>query len=82
MRIRWDGTTSEGRPARNGRYSFRIGRPGATAVAARASTSTEPINLGFALYGYAFPILGAHDFGGPRVASAPAVRATPTRART
>src|SRR4051794_14274735 len=23
--IRWDGTTNEGRPARNGRYSFRIG---------------------------------------------------------
>jgi murein DD-endopeptidase MepM/ murein hydrolase activator NlpD len=65
VRIRWDGTTSEGRPARNGRYSFRIGPQGATTQpAARASTSTEPLNLGFALYGYAFPILGAHDFGG------------------
>jgi murein DD-endopeptidase MepM/ murein hydrolase activator NlpD len=64
VRIRWDGTTSEGRPARNGRYSFRIGAQGTTEVAARASTSTEPLNLGFALYGYAFPVLGAHDFGG------------------
>jgi murein DD-endopeptidase MepM/ murein hydrolase activator NlpD len=65
VRIRWDGTTSEGRPARNGRYSFRIGAQGATPVpAARASTSTEPLSLGFALYGYAFPILGAHEFGG------------------
>ena len=64
VRIRWDGTTSEGRPARNGRYSFRIGPQGATPPqpAARASTSTEPLNLGFALYGYAFPILGAHEF--------------------
>lgn len=64
VRIRWDGTTSEGRPARNGRYSFRIGAQGATPPqpAARASTSTEPLNLGFALYGYAFPILGAHEF--------------------
>jgi murein DD-endopeptidase MepM/ murein hydrolase activator NlpD len=65
VRIRWDGTTSESRPARNGRYSFRIGPQGATPpVAARASTSSEPLSLGFALYGYAFPILGAHEFGG------------------
>lgn len=63
VRIRWDGATSEGRPARNGRYSFRIGAQGATEAAARASTSTEPLNLGFALYGYAFPVLGTHDFG-------------------
>jgi murein DD-endopeptidase MepM/ murein hydrolase activator NlpD len=64
VRIRWDGTTNEGRPARNGRYSFRIGAQGATQTAARASTSSEPLSLGFALYGYAFPILGTHDFGG------------------
>jgi murein DD-endopeptidase MepM/ murein hydrolase activator NlpD len=64
VRIRWDGTTSEGRPARNGRYSFRIGPQGASEVSARASTSSEPLNLGFALYGYAFPILGQHEFGG------------------
>ncbi len=64
VRIRWDGTTSEGRPARNGRYSFRIEAQGAVPPqpAARASTSSEPLNLGFALYGYAFPILGAHEF--------------------
>jgi hypothetical protein len=64
VRIRWDGMTGEGRPARNGRYSFRIGAQATPEVAARASTSTEPLDLGFALYGYAFPILGAHDFGG------------------
>jgi murein DD-endopeptidase MepM/ murein hydrolase activator NlpD len=63
VRIRWDGTTSEGRPARNGRYSFRIGPQGGTEVSARATTSSEPLNLGFALYGYAFPILGPHEFG-------------------
>jgi murein DD-endopeptidase MepM/ murein hydrolase activator NlpD len=65
VRIRWDGTTREGRPARNGRYSFRIGPQGAVPPpAARASASAEPLNLGFALYGYAFPIIGAHEFGG------------------
>ncbi|MDX6608706.1 MAG: peptidoglycan LD-endopeptidase LytH [Solirubrobacterales bacterium] len=64
VRIRWDGTTAEGRPARNGRYSFRIGPQGGTEVAARVATSSEPLSLGFALYGYAFPVLGAHDFGG------------------
>lgn len=63
--IRWDGTTTEGRPARNGRYSFRIGAQGASAnIASRANASSEPLSLGFALYGYAFPILGPHDFGG------------------
>ena len=30
----------------------------------RAHSSSEPLSLGFALYGYAFPLLGAHDFGG------------------
>jgi murein DD-endopeptidase MepM/ murein hydrolase activator NlpD len=63
VRIRWDGMTSEGRPARNGRYSFRIEPQGtAPAPAARASASTEPLDLDFDLYGYAFPILGAHEF--------------------
>jgi murein DD-endopeptidase MepM/ murein hydrolase activator NlpD len=65
VRIRWDGTTSEGKPARNGRYSFRIEPQGATQAAARASTSREPLSLDFALYGYQFPVLGPHDFGGP-----------------
>jgi murein DD-endopeptidase MepM/ murein hydrolase activator NlpD len=64
QRIRWDGTTAEGRPARNGRYSFRIGPQGGTALAAQAATSSESLSLGFALYGYAFPILGGHEFGG------------------
>jgi murein DD-endopeptidase MepM/ murein hydrolase activator NlpD len=62
VRIRWDGTTSEGRPARNGRYSFRIEPQGGTELAARASSS-QALSLGFALYGYAFPILGSHEFG-------------------
>jgi murein DD-endopeptidase MepM/ murein hydrolase activator NlpD len=61
VRIRWDGTTSQGRPARNGRYSFRIEPQGGTEVSARASSS-QSLSLGFALYGYAFPILGAHEF--------------------
>lgn len=65
VRIRWDGTTSEGRPARNGSYSFRVGAQGTTArIARRAASTTEPLSLGFDFYGYAFPILGRHDFGG------------------
>jgi murein DD-endopeptidase MepM/ murein hydrolase activator NlpD len=60
--IRWDGTTNEGRPARNGRYSFRIG-PQIEAPAARRATSSTALSLNFAFYGYAFPILGAHEFG-------------------
>jgi murein DD-endopeptidase MepM/ murein hydrolase activator NlpD len=64
--VRWDGTTGDGRPARNGRYSFRIVPQSGGRVARRASSSasSEPLSLSFDLYGYEFPILGAHDFGG------------------
>ncbi|HEU4945004.1 MAG TPA: peptidoglycan DD-metalloendopeptidase family protein [Solirubrobacterales bacterium] len=61
-RIRWDGTTNSGRPALNGRYSFRISSQ-AGAPATTSATSSEPLSLSFALYGYAFPVLGTHDFG-------------------
>jgi murein DD-endopeptidase MepM/ murein hydrolase activator NlpD len=72
-RIRWDGTTNEGRPARNGRYSFRIGPQGESAPAARRATSSTALSLDFSFYGYAFPVLGKHEiemgagrFGAPR----------------
>lgn len=60
--VRWDGTTWEGKPARNGRYTFQVVAQGATAAAPRATTSTT-VTAGFAFYGYAFPVLGPHDFG-------------------
>jgi murein DD-endopeptidase MepM/ murein hydrolase activator NlpD len=60
--IRWDGTTADGRPARNGRYTFQIAAQTGV-LAARPATPSSALNLGFALYGYAFPLLGAHDFG-------------------
>jgi murein DD-endopeptidase MepM/ murein hydrolase activator NlpD len=62
--VRWDGTTNEGRPARNGRYSFRISSQTASAEApaARKATASTTLSLGFDFYGYAFPILGAHEF--------------------
>lgn len=64
-KVRWDGTTNEGRPARNGRYSFRISPQSETAgaPAARKATSSTALSLGFAFYGYAFPILGSHEYG-------------------
>jgi hypothetical protein len=64
-KVRWDGTTNEGRPARNGRYTFRISpqSAAATAPAARKATGSTALSLGFAFYGYAFPILGPHEFG-------------------
>jgi murein DD-endopeptidase MepM/ murein hydrolase activator NlpD len=65
--VRWSGTTTQGRPAPNGRYTFRImPQTSATPLRAtrRASTSeAPPVSLGFALYGYSFPLLGAHSFG-------------------
>ncbi|MGE5408935.1 MAG: hypothetical protein ACM3NV_10005, partial [Syntrophothermus sp.] len=60
--IRWDGTTSDGRPAPNGRYSFRISGQGASAPAARRATASTALGLAFSFYGYAFPILGRHEF--------------------
>jgi murein DD-endopeptidase MepM/ murein hydrolase activator NlpD len=61
--IRWDGTTNEGKPARNGKYSFRVS-PQTPAPAARKAAASTTLSLGFTLYGYTFPILGAHDYGG------------------
>ncbi|HEX8753720.1 MAG TPA: peptidoglycan DD-metalloendopeptidase family protein [Solirubrobacterales bacterium] len=60
--IRWDGTSATGRPVPNGRYSFRIG-PQTTSAAARRSTAATPLRLAFSFYGYAFPVLGSHEFG-------------------
>jgi len=61
--IRWDGTTSENRPAPNGRYTFRVAPQSGGPVARASSSSSAPLSLNFALYGYAFPVLGPHDFG-------------------
>jgi murein DD-endopeptidase MepM/ murein hydrolase activator NlpD len=63
--VRWDGTTNDGRPARNGRYSFRISPQSSTAraPAARKATTSTTFGLAFAFYDYAFPILGSHDYG-------------------
>jgi murein DD-endopeptidase MepM/ murein hydrolase activator NlpD len=59
--IRWDGTSGEGKPARNGRYSFRIS-PQTPAPAARKASASTTLGLSFTFYGYAFPILGQHEF--------------------
>lgn len=61
-KVRWDGTTNEGRPARNGRYSFRIGPQEESAPVARKATTSTALSLGFSFYGYAFPVLGKHEF--------------------
>lgn len=61
-RIRWDGTTNAGHAAPNGRYSFQISSQ-AGVPAARPATSSDTPALSFSFYGYAFPVLGPHDFG-------------------
>jgi murein DD-endopeptidase MepM/ murein hydrolase activator NlpD len=62
--IRWDGATAERKPAPKGRYSFRVSAQGSSRVARLSSTTTEGLSLSFDFYVYAFPVLGAHDFGG------------------
>jgi murein DD-endopeptidase MepM/ murein hydrolase activator NlpD len=61
-RIRWDGTTNSGTAALNGRYTFRISSQAGT-PATTSTAAPESLSLSFDLYGYAFPVLGAHDFG-------------------
>jgi murein DD-endopeptidase MepM/ murein hydrolase activator NlpD len=61
--IRWDGLTAVRRPAPNGHYSFRVSAQGAMRVARRASSSSSPLSLAFDFYGFAFPVLGKHDYG-------------------
>lgn len=61
--IRWDGAGAEGKPARNGHYSFQVTPQTPAAPAARKATAATGLSLAFTLYGYAFPILGAHEFG-------------------
>jgi murein DD-endopeptidase MepM/ murein hydrolase activator NlpD len=63
--IRWDGMTSEKKTAPKGRYTFRIGSQGGGQTAGRASSSSDPLSLGFEFFVYEFPILGPHDYGGP-----------------
>lgn len=60
-KIRWDGTNSEGKPARNGRYSFRVS-PQVPGPAARKASASTTLGLGFTFYGYSFPVLGPHEF--------------------
>jgi murein DD-endopeptidase MepM/ murein hydrolase activator NlpD len=74
--VQWDGTDEDGSPAANGRYRFQIVPQGEDPAAAqslsrsirdakqRAVSSSQAFGLGFALYGFSFPVLGAHDFGG------------------
>jgi hypothetical protein len=61
--IRWDGTNPEGKPARNGKYTFRISPQTPAAPAARKAAISTTLSLAFTIYGYAFPILGGHEFG-------------------
>ena len=59
--LRWDGANNVGRPAHNGKYVFRVS-PQTPAPAARKATSSTALSLGFNFYGYAFPVLGPHEF--------------------
>jgi len=63
VRIRWDGTASSGRPAPNGHYTFQVGSQAGTPIS--GATSSQTTDLSFSFFGYAFPIVGPHDFGGP-----------------
>ncbi len=84
-KVRWDGTTNEGRPARNGRYSFRISPQSASATvpAARKATSLDRPQPRLRLLRLRLPGPRSPRIrDGRRAASAPPAPATRTRART
>jgi murein DD-endopeptidase MepM/ murein hydrolase activator NlpD len=74
--VQWDGTTVGKTAAPNGRYRFQLVPQDESPAAMQslslsikeakrqASSSAQGFVLNFALYGYAFPVLGDHDFGG------------------
>ena len=58
--IRWNGKTTSGRAAPNGRYQFSVrSQAGRRAARSRAAAG----GLSFKLYGYIFPIRGPHTYG-------------------
>jgi murein DD-endopeptidase MepM/ murein hydrolase activator NlpD len=59
--IRWNGKGADGRAARNGSYSFRVSSISGERATAPASRSD--MSLGFKLFGFIFPIRGAHTYG-------------------
>jgi hypothetical protein len=69
--VRWDGSLAGNRPAPNGRYSFRIvpqqGGEALHLLARKSSGARKPTpetgTLSFSIYAWAFPLLGAHDYG-------------------
>ena len=67
--IRWDGKASPGAPPRTAATRSGSGRrPGARRAAAAPAPppprNPSSVSLNFTIYGYAFPVLGRHDFGG------------------
>ena len=60
IRYRWDGRDSSGRPARAGRYSFRILTGNGQPLSGRTPAETD---LRFNLLGFIFPVPGPHTYG-------------------
>ena len=59
--IRWNGKASSGRPAKTGRYSFRVSAQ--TGEPARRDFARADSPLGFKLFGFIFPVRGPHEYG-------------------
>ena len=75
------GTAAWRAPATPGRYSFRLTRRRRRRCA-RHRPGQDFKRDAFDLYDHMFPVRGRHDYGGAGATSAPAARATATRART
>lgn len=60
VRYRWNGRDSSGRPARAGRYSFRVSTADGSPLP--APTQREE-SLGFSLLGFVFPVPAPHSYG-------------------
>lgn len=59
--VQWNGKTTAGGPAANGSYWFRISSE--SGQRATQSSGREGASLAFKLFGFIFPIRGAHTYG-------------------
>ena len=61
-RVRWNGQVG-GKPARAGRYSFRLTAAGESGATARSAGTKDVRRDAFDLYPGIFPVRGPHDYG-------------------
>lgn len=61
--VTWDGRTLAGKPAPSGAYKFRIQAMNGRIARSSAKSKQAGSSLRFEMYGFVFPVRGAHSYG-------------------